>query len=278
MSEPILVPAGGGEIIRDEPDRQVEILSDGETLVATWWRFGPGRDGADLHVHRLHSDLFYVLQGELAVRLGIEDEAVVAPAGTLVHLPPLVVHGFRNGSEADSRFLNFHAPGSQFADYMRAWRDGRSFPFDQHPPPPDGGRATSDAVVGGDSFAVDSPGLRMALLGDVDEIGVAEVWSDPDSPSAAAHVHRRHVESFYVLEGELSFAVRGRELRAQVGSWVQVPPGAPHTFTAAGDGRVRFLNLHTPSCGFGVFVRALHETGSDLESAAARAAFDQEPA
>jgi mannose-6-phosphate isomerase-like protein (cupin superfamily) len=111
MGEPTVIPPGGGEVLGDSPDRRVEILSDHAALHATWSRFGPRRDGADLHVHRRHTDLFYVLEGELTVRLGPEGESVVAPAGTLARVPPLVVHGFRNGSDAELRYLNFHAPG-----------------------------------------------------------------------------------------------------------------------------------------------------------------------
>jgi quercetin dioxygenase-like cupin family protein len=123
----------------------------------------------------------------------------------------------------------------------------------------------------------DRPGLRVALLADVEEIAISEVLGDPGGPSPPPHVHRSHVESFYVLEGEMTFAAAGRELRADAGSWVQVPPGVPHTFTL-GEGPVRFLDVHTPSCGFGDFLRALHPAGSDDELAAARAAFDQVPA
>jgi mannose-6-phosphate isomerase-like protein (cupin superfamily) len=86
------------------------------------------------------------------------------------------------------------------------------------------------------------------------------------------------VESFYVLEGEMTFTAGGRELRAEAGSWVQVPPGVRHTFAFHGDRPVRFLDLHTPSCGFGAFLRGLHEARTDEELAAVRAAFDQEPA
>ncbi len=45
MSEPVLVPFGGGEVVGDSSDRRVEILSEHETLHATWSRFGPRRDG-----------------------------------------------------------------------------------------------------------------------------------------------------------------------------------------------------------------------------------------
>jgi mannose-6-phosphate isomerase-like protein (cupin superfamily) len=277
VSEPVLIPPGGGEVIGDAPHRRVEILSDDETLDATWSRWGPHRVGADLHVHRHHSDLFYVLEGELTVRLGVEDEPVVVSAGRLVRVPPLVVHGFRNDSDDDVRYLNFHAPGRRFADYLRALRDHRPFPYDQHDPPEDGGRSTSEAVVGGAGFVADRPGLRVELLADVEEIGVSEAVSEPGGLSPPPHVHRRHVESFYVLQGELTFTVGERELRATAGTWVQVPPGTPHTFAFTGADEVRFLNLHTPGCGYGTFLRGLHEARTDEELAAVRAAFDQEP-
>jgi mannose-6-phosphate isomerase-like protein (cupin superfamily) len=277
VSEPVLILPGEGEVIGDAPDRRVEILSDDETLNATWSRFGPHREGADLHIHRHHIDHFYVLEGELTVRLGMEDDPVLVPAGTLARVPPLVVHGFRNGSDAEVRYLNLHAPGQRFADYMRAMRDGRSFSYDQYDPPEDGVRPASEAVVGGTGFVADRPGLRVALLADVEEIGLSETWSEPGGPSPPPHLHRRHVESFYVLAGEVTFTVGGRELRAAAGTWVQVPPGVPHTFAFTGPDEVRFLNLHTPSCGYGAFLRGLHEARTDEELAGVRAAFDQEP-
>lgn len=278
MAEAVLIPPGQGEVVGDSADRRVEILSDDETLNATWSRFGPHRLGADLHVHRHHTDCFYVLDGELTVRLGIDDQPVVVPAGTLARVPPLVVHGFRNGSDAEVRYLNLHAPGQRFADYLRAMRDGRSFSYDQHPPPEDGGRPSSEAVVGGTGYVAERPGLRVELLADIAELGISESWSEPGGPSPPPHLHRRHVESFFVLEGEMTFVVGDQELWAGAGTWVQVPAGTPHTFALTGDEEVRFLNLHTPSCGYGAFLRGLHEARTDEELVAVRAAFDQVPA
>ena len=93
-----------------------------------------------------------------------------------------------------------------------------------------------------------------------------------------AHVHRRHAEAFYVLEGEVTVIVGGRELRAGPGDWVSLPPGIPHSVALTGAEPVRFLNIHAPSRGFGAFVRALRETGGDPDEAAARAPFDEEDA
>ena len=209
-----LVPPGGGEVVGDSPSRRVEILSDHDALHATWSWFGPGREGADLHIHHRHTDLFYVLEGELTVRLGVEDELVAVPAGTLVRIPPGVVHGFRNASDAELEYLNLHAPGAGFADYMRGLSE-----FDQHDPPADGARPRADAVIG-----------PPADVPDDDVLAVAELTAPGDrSPWAG-------VESVYVLEGELT--VDGE--RAPAGTWVQ--SGTP--LEVGGEGR--YLSLRTP--------------------------------
>ena len=247
-SEPIVIPPGRGEIVGDAPDRRVEILSDHSTLHATWSRFAAGRDGADLHVHHHHTDLFYVLDGELTLRLGVDGETRVLPAGTLARVPPDVVHGFRNGGDAEVRYLNLHAPGRQFADFMRALRDGHAPPetYDQHPPPPDGGRPTTEAVVGGHTTLRDEPGLRVTLLADVAAIRIAEVRCEPGIASTT-QAHPDHVQSFYVLEGEMALTIGDRELRAPAGSWVALPAATPYAVSCGDAAPVRYLDLRAPA-------------------------------
>ena len=126
VTQPLLLPAGerrdrrrlGGPAGRD-PRRP---RGSERHLVA----LRPDRDGADPHIHRHHTDLFYVLEGELTIGLGADRQETVVPAGTLVLAPPFVVHAFRNGSAADVRYLNFHAPGAGFADYLRGRQPGSS--------------------------------------------------------------------------------------------------------------------------------------------------------
>jgi quercetin dioxygenase-like cupin family protein len=263
VSEHVLIPPGEGEVIGDSAERRVEILSDDETLNATWSRFGPRRDGADLHVHRHHTDCFYVLEGELTVRLGPKGDTVTVPTGALARVPPLVVHGFRNETDAEVRYLNFHAPGQRFADYLRAMRDNRPFSYDQHEPPEDGGRPPSEAVVGVTESVVERAGLHVELLADVDEVGISENRCEPAAETDPRHVHRRHVESVYVLAGELTFALDGRRLTATEGTWVQIPAGVAHEYACTGGDEARFLELHTPSCGYGAYLRTL--AGFDQE-------------
>jgi quercetin dioxygenase-like cupin family protein len=213
-----VIPPREGEIIGDAPDRRVEMLSDVDPLHATWSRFGPWRDGASLHVHYHHSDLFYVLAGRLTVKLGTDGAETAAPAGTLVYIPPLVVHGFRNGNDAEVRYLNFHAPGQGFADYMRGLSD-----FDQDDPPEDGGRPASEAsLAGGDGVLSEADEIRVSVLSDTHD----------------THVHAEHVESLYVLEGELVV----NETRAGGGTWLQIPAGLRHAVS----GSARYLHVHTP--------------------------------
>ena len=68
------------------------------------------------HLHRGHSDSFYVLEGELEFLVG--DRVVTAPAESFVLSPPGVIHGFRNVSGRKARVLNLHAPGG-FVEYRR---------------------------------------------------------------------------------------------------------------------------------------------------------------
>jgi mannose-6-phosphate isomerase-like protein (cupin superfamily) len=222
MPEPTVIPPGGGEVIGDSPARRVEILCDRDELHATWSRFGPGRDGADLHIHRAHTDFFYVLAGALTVKLGGGEEVAV-PAGKLVRVPPFVAHGFRNGGDAELRYLNLHAPGAGFAGYMRGIRDGRRIDFDQDDPPADGLRPATDAVIG-EPFA------------DAEELAIALVDGDSEPRGG-----ERAVLAYYVLEGELAIVTSGREQRAPAGSWINVPAGAEHTVSASG----RYLDLRS---------------------------------
>ena len=167
------------------------------------------------------------------------------PAGTLARVPPGVVHGFRNASDADMRYLNLHAPGQGFADYMRGLRDGRPIVYDQHDPPEDGGRPTREAVVGGP----EPLGEDATLLADIEVIAIAELRHAPGAAPVAAHIRPAHVASYYVLDGELALTLDAGELRAPAGAWVQVPAGLEHFVAAGGDAPVRYLGLHTPGAG-----------------------------
>jgi quercetin dioxygenase-like cupin family protein len=120
--------------------------------------------------------------------------------------------------------------------------------------------------------------LGVTLLADVEQVGIVEVRSEPGGITPPLHLHTRHAEYFFVLEGELTFRLEDRELRAGAGTWVYVPPEVVHTFGVAGDTRAHFLDIHVPSSRFGDFVRGLQAARNEDELRAVRAAFDQQPA
>ena len=66
------------------------------------------------------------------------------------------------------------------------------------------------------------------------------------------HVHHDHVDSFWVLEGQLGgeSAPTSSRSRAPPGASRLVPPDVLHTFHNPGPGQARFLNMHAPGLGF----------------------------
>ncbi len=226
-----VIPPGAGEILGDSNDRRVEALSERDELHATWSRFGPGRDGAGPHIHYEHSDLFYVLEGELTVKLE-GDEEVPAPAGTLARIPPLVVHGFANRSDAEVKYLNLHAPGAGFIPYMRGMRDGNPVSFDVDEPDVEGVRPASEAsIAGGDGVLCQEPAIAIA----VGRAGEVEPDSLPDAADG--------VDSWFVLGGDAVGDLAGHELEAAAGTWVQVPAGTGPGFES---GDARLILVRTP--------------------------------
>jgi quercetin dioxygenase-like cupin family protein len=271
----ILLRPGEGETVTEKPERTIRILLDHELADVTWSRYEAGERGPGPHVHRRHVDAFYVLTGELEFGVGPDVAPVRAPAGTLVVVPQLVVHTFRNASDARATYLNVHAPSCGFAAHLR----GDSAGFDSEDPPSDGGRDPADVVVtpagGGERFEREN--RTIAILGDMPELSVLEIAFDPDF-DVSPHTHDDHVDAFFVLDGDVAFApaakplvrasgpvegVRGNRevppgrawLRTAPGTFTAAPPGAVHGFRGTNGGRSRVLNLHTPDAGFANSVR-----------------------
>ena len=105
-----------GEVL-ERPGRRAEVKVSRDELVVFEFELEPETDGTGPHFHKQHVDSFYVLEGELEVT--VAGERVLAQAGDLVHAAPGVVHSFKNSSPERVRFLNVHAPGMRFDEYIR---------------------------------------------------------------------------------------------------------------------------------------------------------------
>lgn len=76
---------------------------------------------------------------------------------------------------------------------------------------------------------------------------LAEFILDPGFPGPQPHVHRKHEELFYVLEGELEYLVGDEGRLLGPGSFIHIPPGTVHDFRNSGSLRARCLMVSSPA-------------------------------
>jgi quercetin dioxygenase-like cupin family protein len=70
--------------------------------------------------------------------------------------------------------------------------------------------------------------------------------TEPPGSEAPLHVHHRDDETFWIIDGDLSFEVGGETIPASAGDVVFGPRGVPHRYTVGPDG-CRMLFIMTPS-------------------------------
>src|SRR5215207_1083710 len=84
----------------------------------------------------------------------------------------------------------------------------------------------------------------------------------PDGYGSVLHVHHFEDESFYVLEGEMTFYVGDQTIKAKPGSFLFGSKEVPHAFTVD-SGPARVLFVLSPA-GFENLVREMGESAREL--------------
>lgn len=207
-------------------------------------RSGPF-EGAGPHFHKEHVDVFYVLEGELEVINGTE--TVRAGPGTSVVVPPGIVHGFRG--PGDARYLNIHAPDGGFIEYIRRITgDGVKVDWDSYDV--DEPQGPADAIVAGPDGGerLERRFLENVIRAETTQISLFELTFDETWEGVDPHSHDDHIDSFFVLEGEVDFLLGDETVRAGVDSYVAAPLNVTHGFRPIAP--ARFLNIHAPDAGF----------------------------
>ena len=97
--------------------RAVTVLVAREDLSITRASCAPGERITKPHVHREHTDAFYILAGELTFEIG-GATTTVGPGG-FVAVPPNVVHSFGNAGPGPAQWLTIHTPDAGFAAFIR---------------------------------------------------------------------------------------------------------------------------------------------------------------
>ncbi|WP_327227563.1 cupin domain-containing protein [Streptomyces platensis] len=107
------------------------------------------------------------------------------------------------------------------------------------------------SVVGpGDGETILLGTTRMRVLEDGSNtghrLGLAESVLAPHTPGPPQHRHAQHDEGFYIISGTVRFTVGDDDYDATAGTFVMVPPGAPHTFANVTDQPAVMLSTFTP--------------------------------
>jgi quercetin dioxygenase-like cupin family protein len=69
----------------------------------------------------------------------------------------------------------------------------------------------------------------------------------PPGGGPPPHIHRREQESFYVLEGEITFHVGDEQIVATAGMFANIPIGTLHRFHNASDQPARMIITVVPA-------------------------------
>jgi quercetin dioxygenase-like cupin family protein len=88
--------------------RFLAVGEDTNGAYALWEAVVPPGGGPPPHVHSCEEEGFYILEGEITVRLG--EEHFVATAGTFANMPVGSLHSFKNESNRPARMLISVAP------------------------------------------------------------------------------------------------------------------------------------------------------------------------
>jgi quercetin dioxygenase-like cupin family protein len=117
------------------------------------------------------------------------------------------------------------------------------------------------AIPGDEGPAVWFLGSLASVKSTVEESGAqwgAIVVSAAPGYSPAPHIHHREDESFYLLEGQLSFTAGSQTFDVVPGTFVFAPMGVDHHFIVTSDAQAKWLLIHGPT---GDFHRFINEVG-----------------
>lgn len=119
----------------------------------------------------------------------------------------------------------------------------------------------------GEGAVLHGPGgdLSVPKLAAADTCGLLSLTEYTAMPGVGPplHRHEREDETFYIIEGEVTFVVAGKEIVARPGAVVYGPRGVPHTFKNRSREPAKMLLLVTPPANFETFYACIGAPGPD---------------
>jgi quercetin dioxygenase-like cupin family protein len=119
-------------------------------------------------------------------------------------------------------------------------------------------RTTEDAHWWFGSLAV----IKLSAEETDGRVSVVEV-TEPPGAEAPRHVHHKEDETFWILDGAVTFEVGGTTIGASAGDVAFGPRDVPHSYRV-GDAGCRMLFILTPG-GFEGAIRAMSTPAESLE-------------
>jgi len=245
----------------------------------------PQQAGPPAHIHSREDEAFYILDGEMTFQLG--DQTIVATPGTFAYLPKHRPHGWQNFGTKPVHMLTLITPSGFEGFFMEEGElvTDRSAPI---PPPRDlesvapiaskygiqlalpseySGNTTTESsgntpteglldylVVPPDAErpSFNAAGSLYTSLATGEETGGQLSLFDlsllPGAGSGRLQSNAREAQSFYVLDGEVTFRIGDKTTVGTPGTFVYLPKGTPYAFRNLKRTPARTLSLCTPAC------------------------------
>lgn len=262
LSAPLLRAEGEGEDYDWQNDHifvKLSTVESGGVLTLVQDNVKPGFDLA-LHLHDTHTEIFYVLDGE--IDWTVNNESFTTTAGSVVYVPGGVPHGA--SSDAGGKMLMFYAPAG--FDNMLAAIEGSSWiqrinpiAISRRQKKYDFRKASAGQEAAGNgpqavylregegSQSTDETGDSTLKLSSEQTHGLATLIEQNLKPGAKRESTRPtdYLEVLFVLEGEIEVAFADQVQVASAGATVFFPSGI--TADVVSSSGAKLLAYQTPN-------------------------------
>lgn len=227
-----------------------------------------------LHRHNSSHEAIYVLEGSARLRLG--DKEFTLESGDYASIPPGTMHSLAFTSHR-TRLLTWTFGDNGAAMYAALGQPIEAVIYAVRAERPDWNKPLSgiDVEFLSDVSSVITPGKKSSVapagvepyviptgegehmmagdelftfLTDRGQSGGKFLVLMTDGPKGQRipnHVHEKHTETFFCLNGSVSMTAGEEEVTLRPGGFLHVPAGTPHTFQLTGN-NTRFIQFHAP--------------------------------
>jgi quercetin dioxygenase-like cupin family protein len=231
-----------------------------------------------------HAEAYYILDGEVTFKA--DGQTLPGRAGSFVYIPEGSRYSFEVGG-SEARALLLATPGGLENDLELAvpptGLPPGAAPPPGLPPPADfelqGPDPKAYVLEPGEGTVADIRGSSYTIKAGNEATGGAFSFMEGAIIAGGVpppHIHHREIETFYMLDGEMTFVSSGQYLPVQTGGTALLPIGALHAYTVDGNGTADVILISVPGGLDDYFIALAKAEGQPL-SAEQAAAFAVEP-